>query len=64
MSHILKNGGFVKPAITSKIDYVIVGEEYGWAKIQKIHDLNTTKKKGIRILSEIELKLLIKKYGT
>lgn len=61
---ILNNGGFLKPGITSKINFVIIGEDYGWSKIQKIHELNTNKKSEIRILTEVELKLLIKKYGT
>lgn len=61
---ILKNGGVIKPAITNKIDFVIVGEEYGWSKIQKIHELNSTKKMKIKILSEIGLQFLIKKLGT
>lgn len=61
---ILLNGGFLKPAITSKINFVIIGEDYGWSKIQKIHELNTNKKTEIRILTEVELKLLIKKHGT
>jgi DNA polymerase-3 subunit epsilon len=61
---ILNNGGFLKPGITSKINFVIIGEDYGWSKIQKIHELNTNKKTEIRILTEVELKLLIKKYGT
>lgn len=60
---ILKNGGFVKPAITNKIDYVIVGEDYGWAKIQKIHYLNTTKNLEIRIITEMKLRLFIKKFS-
>lgn len=61
---IIRYGGLIKPSITSKINYVIVGEDYGWSKIQKIHELNTNKKTEIRILTEVELKLLIKKYGT
>lgn len=61
---ILKNGGLIKHAITSKINFVIVGEDYGWSKIQKINDLNATKKTEIRILTEVKLRLLIKKFGT
>ena len=38
-------------------------EDYGWAKIQKINELNINKKTEIRILTELELTLLIKKYG-
>lgn len=59
---IVNNGGILKPSITSKVNFVIIGVEYGWAKIQKIEDLNSTNKAKIKILSEIELKLLIKKY--
>jgi len=61
---ILKNKGLIKPNITTKIDYVILGEDYGWSKIQKIHELNTNKKTEIKILTEVELRLLIEKYGT
>jgi DNA polymerase-3 subunit epsilon len=61
---ISNNGGILKPSITSKVNFVIIGDDYGWAKIQKIEDLNSTKKAEIKILSELELKLLTKKYGT
>lgn len=60
---ILNNGGFLKSGITSKINFVIIGEDYGWSKIQKINELNTNKKTEIRILTETELKLIIKKYS-
>lgn len=61
---ILKNGGFIKPSITNKVNFVVAGEDYGWSKIQKIHELNTNKKTEIKILTEVELRLLMKKYGT
>lgn len=61
---ILKSGGVLKPNITSKVDFVIIGYDYGWAKIQKIHDLNLTKNLEIKILSEIELNILVKKIET
>ncbi len=61
---VVNNEGILKPSITPKVNYVIIGEDYGWAKIQKIHELNTTKNTDIKILTELELKLLIKKYGT
>ena len=61
---ILNNGGFLKPGITSKINFVIIGEDYGWSKIQKINDLNENKKTEIKILTEMELQEIIKKYGT
>ena len=61
---ILKNGGILKPGITSKINFVIIGEDYGWSKIQKINDLNENKKTEIKILTEMELQEIIKKYGT
>jgi DNA polymerase-3 subunit epsilon len=61
---IVINGGILKPTITTKVNYVIIGQDYGWAKIQKIHELNTNKNTVIKILTELELRLIIKKYGT
>jgi DNA polymerase-3 subunit epsilon len=61
---ILKNGGILKPRITSKINFVIIGEDYGWSKIQKIHDLNENKKTEIKIITEVELQQIINNYGT
>ncbi len=63
-SFFVNNGGILKSGITTKVNYVIIGEDYGWAKIQKINELNNNKKTEIRILTELELTLLIKKYGT
>lgn len=48
---ILKNGGLIKPSISSKVEYVVLGNGYGWSKVQKIHELNTIKNCKIRILS-------------
>ena len=61
---ITENGGFTKSGINSKVDFVIVGEDYGWSKIQKIHEFNTNKKTEIRIITETELKIITKKYGS
>ena len=58
---IIKNGGFLKPKVTSKVEFVIIGEDYGWSKIQTVHDLNLTKKVNIKILREVEFNLLLKK---
>ncbi|RGJ27605.1 hypothetical protein DXD65_20805, partial [Bacteroides sp. 4_1_36] len=44
-------------------DFVFAGEDCGWSKIQKINDLNQSKKANIRILNEADLNYLIKKYG-
>lgn len=61
---ITQNGGILKPSITPKINFVVIGLDYGWAKIQKIHDLNSTKNTQIKLLTEEEFKQLINKYGT
>ena len=42
--------------------FVFAGEDCGWSKIQKINDLNQSKKANIRILNEADLNYLIKKY--
>ena len=56
-------GGQIKSGITGKVDFVFAGEDCGWSKIQKINDLNQSKKANIRILNEADLNYLIKKYG-
>tara|TARA_A100000171_G_C2125349_1_gene143181 strand:- start:381 stop:1535 length:1155 start_codon:yes stop_codon:yes gene_type:complete len=60
---IIQNGGLIKSGITSKVNYVVIGTGYGWSKIQKIHELNTTKKCKIRILSNSNFNHLVKKYS-
>ncbi len=66
--HIAKSiitsiGGIIKPDVTSKVDFVIVGVEYGWAKIQKIHELNTNKGCDIKILTNSDFEKLCEKYA-
>ena len=60
----MRQGGQVKPGITSKVDYVIVGRNCGWAKIQKVNELNNKRKASIKILSDNDLGFLLRKYGT
>lgn len=60
---LMKIGGQIKSGITGKVDFVFAGEDCGWSKIQKINDLNQSKKANIRILNEADLNYLIKKYG-
>jgi DNA polymerase-3 subunit epsilon len=61
---LMRQGGQVKPGITSKVDYVIAGRDCGWAKIQKVNELNNAKKANIKILADIDLEFLMTKYGT
>ena len=59
---LMRQGGQVKPAITGKVDYVIAGRDCGWAKIQKVNELNQSKKANIKILADIDLEYLMTKY--
>lgn len=45
-------GGLVKKGVSSKVDYVIVGEDYGWSKIEKVDEYNSAGKAAIRFLNE------------
>lgn len=56
---LMKIGGQIKSGITGKVDFVFAGEDCGWSKIQKINDLNQSKKANIRILNEADLNYLI-----
>ena len=49
----MKIGGQIKSGITGKVDFVFAGEDCGWSKIQKINDLNQSKKANIRILTKL-----------
>ena len=60
---IKENGGIIKSSITSKVDFVIAGNEFGWSKIQKVNELNTTKNCKIKILTNSDFELIAKKYG-
>lgn len=59
---ITKNGGVIKASITRNVDFVIVGTDFGWSKIQKVHKLNTEKKCEIRILTNSDFECLKIKY--
>jgi len=61
---IENNGGIVKSGISSKLDFVIIGADFGWSKIQKVHELNQNKKCNIRILTNSDFEHLKKKYAT
>lgn len=60
---IEQNGGFVKSGVSSKVDYVVIGVNYGWSKIQKIHDLNKNKSCNIKILTNSHFDYLKSKYS-
>jgi DNA polymerase-3 subunit epsilon len=55
---IARNGGIIKSGISSKLDYVIIGADFGWSKIQKVHDLNEKKNCKIRILTNSDFEHL------
>lgn len=59
---IITNGGLVKSGVTSKVDFVVIGIDYGWAKIQKVQELNSAKNCQIKILSNSDFNLLQEKY--
>jgi DNA polymerase-3 subunit epsilon len=61
---IVENGGIIKSSVTSKLDYILIGIDYGWAKIQKIHELNSKKNCEIKILSNSDYNFIIEKYAT
>lgn len=60
---IEENGGIIKSGISSKLDYVIIGADFGWSKIQKVHELNQNKKCTIKILTNSDFEYLIEKYA-
>jgi len=61
---ITNNGGIIKSSITSKVDFVIVGTDFGWSKIQKVHELNENKGCEIKILTNSDFEHLKTKYAT
>lgn len=61
---IEQNGGIIKSGITSKVDYVVIGADFGWSKIQKVHDLNEKKNCNIKIITNSDFENLKKKYAT
>jgi len=63
-SIITSNGGIIKPSVTSKVDFVIIGADYGWAKIQKVHELSTNRGCNIKILTNSDFEKLCEKYAT
>jgi len=56
---ILENGGVIKKGISSKVNYVVVGTDYGWSKIQKLKEYNDNKGCDIKILSVEDFNTLI-----
>lgn len=61
---ISENGGIIKPSVTSKVDFVVIGFGFGWSKIQKVHKFNEEKNCKIRILSSANFEQLLEKYAT
>ncbi len=57
---IEQNGGIIKSGITSKLDYVIIGSDFGWSKIRKVHELNEKKNSKIKILTNSDFEYLKK----
>lgn len=58
---ITNQGGVIKSSVTSKVDYVVVGKDFGWSKIQKIHKYNTEKNCDIKVITEKNFNLLFYK---
>lgn len=63
-SFIKANGGLVKSSISGNVDYVILGADFGWSKIQKVQNLNENKNCQIKILSNRNFEQLCEKYAT
>lgn len=63
-SFIKENGGLIKSSISSNLDYVIIGADFGWSKIQKVEHFNENKNCQIKILSNRNFEQLYKKYAT
>lgn len=63
-SFIKANGGIVKSSISGNVDYVIIGADFGWSKIQKVQNLNENKNCQIKILSNRNFEQLCEKYAT
>lgn len=57
---IEQNGGIIKSGISSMLDYVIIGADFGWSKIQKVHYLNKEKNCKIKILTNSDFEYLKK----
>lgn len=57
---IEQNGGIIKSGITSKVDFVVIGADFGWSKIQKVHELNEKKNCNIKILTNSDFENLKK----
>ena len=57
---IKQNGGIIKSGISSKLDYVIIGADFGWSKIQNVHELNEKKNCKIKILTNSDFEHLKK----
>lgn len=49
---VKKLGGVVKKGVSGNVDFVVIGTNFGWAKIQKVHDLNSGRGCNIKVLSE------------
>jgi NAD-dependent DNA ligase len=61
---IIENEGIIKSGVTSKVDFVIMGSDFGWSKIQKVHTFNQDKGCLIKILSNTNFEQLREKYAT
>jgi DNA polymerase-3 subunit epsilon len=61
---IKENGGLVKSRISSNLDFVVLGADFGWSKIQKVEHFNENKNCQIKILSNRNFEQLCEKYAT
>lgn len=60
---IQERGGLIKTSISRNVNYVVLGVNYGWSKIQKVHELNEEKNCKIKILSNFDFEYLLEKYA-
>ena len=60
---VVRNGGLIKPTITSRVNFVVIGVGYGWSKIQKVHQLNSEKNCQIRLLSNSDFRRLKERFN-
>lgn len=60
LEFIVQNGGIIKSGMSSKLDFLIIGADFGWSKIQKTKELNETKNCKIKILTNSDFEYLKK----
>jgi|GEM_PF-1360335 len=49
---ILKRGGVIKKTLSQKIDFLVIGNYYGFSKLIQVEELNIVKKNSVKIISQ------------